>query len=433
LFWTQLITHEYGSAVVKGEFAGTALLAGRNFFLLALLFWLARRPSCQNEEESPPAEDWGKKTLVVPLFLALLSAAICLQSRNLEASWMRETPRNDTPGFNLVDFSEAPAGDIATRKGYNGLEEDNEGHTYDWTAKPEVIHYFPTDRSKLPLILEFRALNALNPDFQTGMQAQLNDRKLELWSTEGPWPRVFSAWVPREKSQSGPWSRLVLTTPEPVSPRDLGVGPDFRLLGLQMDWVSLSVVDGFVRLYSPAPREILGSLAKDEVWVMRARFPDGPPSGDWEKVDEEFWEAAFEVDKIPVAETVWLYRPGDFSSDLARFPVGSGWAIPSSDSVDRPYRKLTGEGHLSIRFPKGKYRLSFTVLKEEKIGSGAVLELHDGEGRELTLAPTELDWSTRYETELETDGGLVHFLLRNIGPAGNDGAVGSLEVRPLSR
>ena len=433
LFWTQLITHEYGSAVVKGEFAGTALLAGRNFILVGLLFWLARRPSGESEEESPSAEDWGKKTAVVPLILALLSAAVCLQSRHLEASWMRETPRNETPGFNLVDFSAAPTGDITTRKGYNGLEQDKEGNTYDWTAKREVIHYFPIDRSELPLILEFRALNALNPDFQTGIQAQFNDRKLELWSSEGRWPRVFSAWVPREKSHPGPWSRLVLTTPEPVSPRDLGVGPDFRMLGLQMDWVSLSVVDGFVRLYSPSPGEVLESFAKDEMWVMRARFPEGPPSEDWEQVDEEFWEATFEVDKMPVGGAVWLYRPGDFFSDLARFPVGSGWSSSSSDLVDRPFRKLAAEGHLSIRFPKGKYKMSLTVLKEDKLNSGSVLELSIEEGRELALESTELDWSTRYETEIETDAGLVHFLLRNTGPAGNDVAVGSLEVRRLSR
>ena len=428
---TQMITHSYGSAMVKGEFDGVALLAGRNFSLLILLLWLTQRPEHSSPDRSRPEQDWGWRIIFIPLALAFLSAAVCYKSWTLEARWLRTTPFNETPRFNRVEFATTTLNEKPTRLGYYGLEVGKDGNTFDWTARRKVVHYFPYGRIDSPAILEFRGLNILNPEFESGITLNINDKPLDFWTTGEEWPRVFTAWVPTEQLYIGRWNRLSLNTPEPVTPLSLGMGKDFRRLGIQMDWVSFNAVDGFARFYAKPPSEVMDFFTKDEGWIMRAGF-QAPPSGPvWEQVSDEYWEAPFsEVDFPTAGGPVWIYKPGDFYCDMARFPVGSGWEDPSSDNIDRPFREIRTKGRLSLRFPPGRSKLSFSVLKAERNKPGHAVVVSTPEGTKFELKRTEMNWSTLYETEIVSEGGIESLLFEKEGFWGDAPAVGIISVRP---
>jgi len=393
-FLTQLIAQPYASDMVHGGLTGTMLLAMRNFGLLLLVWWLARRPEPLSEPETGECPDFGRKMVFLPFGLALLALLVHLQSRALESEWLASRAEAKHYSFPRIEF-DGPlrAKGLIPFHGYSGLEMDSLGRTFCWTDEQRVEHFLPVVNPRTDHILELHALHALNPDFEQGVKLEVNGRPVTIRDGEG-WPRTYSAWIPSDLLNRG-FNRFTLITPDPVKPEE----NDVRELGLRVDWISLSPVLGFAHFSVAPTRDILNS------------FPEG-------------WVAAETV------APVWLYRPGNFSTDFARLPVGSGWSEGTADRGARATRYLEGEGHLEMTLPSGRTRVTFTVLKETEGEDGPEMSLSI-DGTPLALTRTESPWETSYGTEFDHPGGEGEFVFKEQAWWGSRPALGRLILSPV--
>ena len=398
LFLTQLIALPYATEVVKGDLTGTLLLGARNLCLLTLLLLMARRPGAPSERPSETGKDWGWKTALLPLFLALLSLGIHLQSKSFEARWMQPVPRTN-PEFVLMELNSVGKGQAIPRRGYGGLEINPDGSTFAWTFEAAVRHYFPPAIPDKAYIFKLRGLDSLSPEFVGGMTLTVNGKPIPLWSPGDSWPMTFAAYVPPDFLKTDSWNNLVLHTPPPVSPKSVGRGSDFRELGIMVDSVSFSAIDGFAEFPSPLPEE---ALRKFEGWVR-----DENPAG-----------------------TVRFYRPGDFSADFARLPVAEGWSKADGDRADRPYRRLDGSGKLNLQLPAGRHRISFTVLKEVPGEKTPTVEVAVEGAGDIYLTRRESEWETTFEGEFDSPGGLGKLTFFSSQSFGEEPMMGVLTIRP---
>ncbi|MCA9779618.1 MAG: hypothetical protein KC800_22980, partial [Candidatus Eremiobacteraeota bacterium] len=385
-------------AVVKGELLGVLLLGGRNLCLLVLLVLLARRPKAAAQEAPHAVADWGWKTALLPLILALLSLGIRLESKSTEYQWLRPVP-DSTPEFVRMEFNSVGKGQTIPRRGYSGLEINPDGSTFAWSIEPAIRHYFPPTQPGKAYLFELRGLDSLNPDFIGGLTLSVNGAPVTLWTRDENWPLTFNAYIPSGMLKTDDWNSLVVHTPAPVTPKSVGRGSDFRELGVMVDRVSFSAIDGFVKFDSPPPE---GTLKEFQGWT------------------EEQGQGA----------EVIFYRPGDFSADFARLPVREGWSKADADMGDRPYRRLDGSGKLSLQLPAGRHRISFTVLKEIPGEKTPTVEMTVEGAGDIYLTRRESDWETTFEGDLDSPGGLCKLTFFSSQSFGEEPMMGVLTIRP---
>jgi hypothetical protein len=424
-FLTQLITHTYATSMVEGEVFGTLLLATRNACLFAFLAWLARFPGHLETPEPIEYTDYGNKTAMLPVVLALTALIVRHQCQSIESAWLAARPRPLTPLSYRLEFSNQASDVAAPYRGYSGLEI-TENRTFAWTIESEVEHLLPSRGSLTPHIFELQAVHALNPDFLEGVEFVVNGRSIPIWNSGPDWPRTYTAWIPPGNLKDRGLNLLTLFTPPPVSPSSLKQGSDWRTLGLQVDWLSLSSAEGFVRFLSPPPRDVLETL-QSSGWVSRTLSLEEPDQPGWEHLEGDYWENSSSQPDVSHLSPLWLYRPGDFSADFARLPVGIGWSEPGADSAGRPTLFLEGPGHLALRLPQGKTALSFTVLKKEEDEPGPDIRL-SFDGTPIELKHREDKWETVYQAELEGAGGVSEFLFQSAG--GPRSAFGQMNLAP---
>lgn len=418
-FLTQLITQPFGSAVVQGEIGGTVMLGVRNLCLFFILVLLARLPRPVPKMVQAP-RDWGRKTAILPLTLALVAFAVHLQSRAIEKDFSSLSPFfPDQPSVRL-EFTSIPPDAPLPFRGYSGIETDQVGNSFAWSVRNRVEHFLPADGSG-DQILQFGLINALNLDGGT-IELSVNGTRVDLWSDGEDWPRHYTAWVPAAVLKDTGLNDISLQTPQPISPADRGLGTDTRQLGMQMDWISLSEVEGFAQFLSPPPKSVAESFYGD-AWVVRTRLDAQPASTGWTETGEGFREASSQVE-LPEKGPIWFYRPGDFIADFARLPVGSGWSKAGADSGARPLRYLEGDGRLTLQVPPGRRSVSFTVLKSEYEDRPPKIELSI-DGKPAVLKVTERELETRYSTEIEFQGGKTEFVF-----SGGRAALGVFHIGP---
>ncbi len=400
LFLTQLVAQPYATAVVKGEMIGTVLLGARNLCLLLLLFLMARPPGGPGEAPANQSRDWGRKTILLPLLLALLALGIQMESSRMESRWMRPIPDTD-PRFVRMELNSTGKGQAVPRRGYSGLESDPRGMTFSWTIEPKVDHYFPPADPGHAYIFELKGLDSMNPDIKNEMQLTVNGKPVALWTRGEKWPLTYSAWIPSSLLKTDAWNQLTLHTPAPISPKAAGRGQDFRELGIMVDWIAFDMVEGFAAFGSAPPQELQNQF---EGWTE----VEGPDS------------------------SVIYYRPGDFSADFARLPVGTGWSAANAERADRPFRRLEGSGELSLLLPEGRHQLSFSVLKDTWDQETPNIELTlEGVGK-LPLSRREESWETIYEAEFEGKGELTKLTFSNSSFFTADPKFGVLSIRKKS-
>ena len=165
-----------------------------------------------------------------------------------------------------------------------------------------------------------------------------------------------------------------------------------------VDWLSFNVVDGFAAFSSAPPQELLSDL---EGWATA----DGPDS------------------------SLIYYRPGHFTTDFARLPVGSGWSAANAERADRPFRRLEGAGEVSLQIPEGRHQISFTVLKDTWDEETSAVELEvEGAGK-LPLNRREEGWETVYEGEIEGSGAETKLIFSKSSFFAADPKLGVLTIR----
>jgi glycosyl transferase family 87 len=425
---TQLVAQPYATAMVLGQTWGTLLLAARNLSLFTILVLLARRPK-DSEKPEGDVGDWGHKTALIPLILALISLLVSLQSRALESTWTTVRPDFKTHEFVRIEFNTSSLGSVLYR-GYSGIEIEPNGRTFSWTVKPEVVHFMPATAAKSDHLLELQAINALSPDFDKGLKLLVNGRPTDIWSDNEGWPKHWTAWIPSTALKSDGLNRLTIITPTPVTPNHRDSGPNFRELGLQMDSVSYSPVEGLAHFVSPPPKKVLSTF-QSSPWLVRTLSESRPDGDQWQKVEGDYWEAPSTASsKVPLESPLWFYRPGDLTTSFTQLPLGTGWYQPTADRAGRPYIYLQGSGHLSLSAPSGRTILTFSVLRTELGAPPPSLKLLVN-GNETVLKSDESDWEVTYEAEFESDGGLSDFVFTDAGGWWNESpAFGRFTLKP---
>lgn len=370
---TQGVTQVMDGPMVRGEPWGTAVLGLRNLSLLGMLVTLLGKPEPTPRCSDPsPSKTPAWIFPLIPLSIIFLAAAIHWRSQELSRWWRTlETPGAGALSYRLEFAGESPWGSGLLGKTGLGHPEWGDGRSFAWTLQAQTGLWFPAPQPASHYSLELDIARALQPELADQLQVEVNGHPCLLQRRTEKKPWRYQCLLPAEWIKDRNIVGVTLRTPTPLSPKDLGLGEDYRTLGLQMDWISLSAVDGFYRGFHDQP-------------ALQANG--------WRS-----WEGE---------QGPWIYRirPENFSADLARLPVGSGWSPAEADLWGRPRRRLISKGQLRLPSSPGQAILSFAVLKSSPSERTApAVRLRVG-GVEVKTELQEGTWETIHQVPIQPSG-----------------------------
>jgi hypothetical protein len=178
---------------------------------------------------------WISKRMSVAALRYPVAAGVAVAFAVLSACGPSGTPNQSTPSSG-VDLAYGTKVSFSTGGNSEPLRVSGWGETekeFTWTVGTSAVLAMRVPPTTDHVVLKMK-LAGLTKDPELPLQpveVYVNDQKVADWQVAAA-PAEFSAAIPQEMTKSGGLLRITLKIPKAVSPKELGLGADPRVLGV---------------------------------------------------------------------------------------------------------------------------------------------------------------------------------------------------------
>ena len=155
-----------------------------------------------------------------------------------------EVSKNDLPAYqwnSLVKFAAEGNGKLFQGLGWSNADKD-----FTWTVanQAHLIFRLPTPRSPIILTVKYYPYLVSGRVATQTVRILFNHHLVKEFETAIPGYQELAALIPPEYFTGSDESIITFEIPTAVAPAGIGAGPDLRPLGIAVEWLKLTPVEG---------------------------------------------------------------------------------------------------------------------------------------------------------------------------------------------